>query len=315
MKFLRIPGLLFCLSLSFSSTMAQINSGSIRVDSTQVDELAGLEDLLEEDEKPVKEYVKNAFKSSRVINGHSMEMIGKGVLDFRILHRFGMFKGGYRELFGLDQASMRMGFDYGVSKNFSMGIGRSTFNKEVDGFFKWRLIHQRKKVHPIPFSLLWISGMTMTTTKTVDKKLDLFTNRLGFYHQMIIGRKFGQAFTLQLSPTLVHRNLVEYTTDKNDMVALGVGARIKLSNRSALIVDAFPLLYGARTNTQIFPLSIGFDIETGGHVFQLHISNAKGMNEKAFITETTQRWEKGEIQLGFNLSRVFTVVKNKASSW
>jgi hypothetical protein len=96
---------------------------------------------------------------------------------------------------------------------------------------------------------------------------------------------------------------------------LGVGARLKITNRTALILDTYPILYGDREGYNIFPLSIGFDIETGGHVFQLHVSNARGMNEKAFITETTQDWTKGEIQIGFNLSRVFTIVKNTESSW
>lgn len=313
MKAIKIIGLL-CVIITWHHfpSLAQTDSVSLKINTDADNEL---ELLLDEEIKPSKEFVKNAFKSSRVINGHSMEMIGKGVLDFRILHRFGTLNGGYHELFGLDQASMRMGFDYGISKNLSIGIGRSTFNKEVDGFIKWRVIHQRKNVKPIPFSLLFISGITMTTAKNTDTKTYYFSNRLGFYNQMIIGRKFGQSFTLQLSPTLVHRNMVELASDDNDLVALGIGTRIKLSNRSALIVDAFPILYGARKNYNYFPLSIGFDIETGGHVFQLHLSNAKGMNEKAFITETTQQWEKGEIRLGFNISRVFTVVKNKETSW
>jgi hypothetical protein len=276
-----------------------------------------LENLLEDDlsKIPKREFINNAFKSSRVINGHSMEMIGKGVLDFRILHRFGQINGGFRELFGLDQASMRFGFDLGLTKNMTIGIGRSTFNKEVDGFFKYRIIHQHKKYKPIPFSLVWVSGMTMNTTKINDPALNLFTNRLGYYHQMILGRKFGEAFTLQLSPTFVHRNLVDLKTDKNDLLAVGVGARVKLTNRSALILDAYPIAYGARSNYNQWPISIGFDIETGGHVFQLHVSNTRGMNEKAFIGETTQRWDKGEIQIGFNLSRVFTVMRNDDTSW
>jgi hypothetical protein len=281
----------------------------------QTDTKDELENLLSQEQKPVKEFVKNAFKSSRVINGHSMEFIGKGVLDFRILHRFGALNTGWRELFGLDQASMRMGFDYGISKNLTIGIGRSTFNKEVDGFVKYRIAHQHKGLKPIPLSLIWVSGMTMNTTKITDSKLNAFENRLGYYHQIIAGRKFGEAFTLQLSPTFVHRNLVDLPVDKNNMIALGVGARLKITNRTALILDTYPILYGDREGYNIFPLSIGFDIETGGHVFQLHVSNARGMNEKAFITETTQDWTKGEIQIGFNLSRVFTIVKNTESSW
>jgi hypothetical protein len=272
-----------------------------------------LESMLDKD-KPKKEFVKNAFKSPRVINGHSMEMIGKGVLDFRILHRFGTFKSGYRELFGLDQASMRMGFDYGLGKNFTIGIGRSTFQKEVDGFAKYRIIHQAKGEKAIPFSLIWTSGFALNTTKIENKELRKMENRLAYYHQLIIGRKFTN-FTLQLSPTLVHRNLVPLESDKNDMIAIGIGGRMKLSNRMALILDTYPILYGATKNVTQMPLSLGVDIETGGHVFQLHITNTKGMNEKAFIAETNQTWGKGQIQFGFNLSRVFTIVKNTEASW
>ena len=140
---IKIICLLFCLTFSYSNMDAQTDTSS------------DLEKILGADAKPVKEYVRNAFKSPRVINGHSMEMLGKGVLDFRILHRFGNINGGYRDLFGLDQASMRFGFDYGISKNLSIGIGRSTFNKEADGFIKYRIAHQSKGQKSFPCSILW----------------------------------------------------------------------------------------------------------------------------------------------------------------
>jgi Membrane bound beta barrel domain (DUF5777) len=229
---------------------------------------------------PKTEFVNNAFKSSRVIMGHSMEMLGAGVLDFRILHRFGNVKNGISDMFGLDQATMRMGFDYGITKNLTIGVGRSTRNKEFDAFAKYRIKQQSRGEKEFP-----------------------------------VGRKISEGFTLQLSPTFVHRNLVELATDENDMIALGIGSRIKLTRSMAFIVDAFPIISGARSGYNQMPLSVGVDIETGGHVFQLHFSNATAMNEKAFIAETTQKWGKGEFQFGFNLSRVFTIKKNKAASW
>lgn len=274
-----------------------------------------LEKMLEQEQNKTQEFVKNAFKSSRVINGHSMEMLGKGVLDFRILHRFGTFDLGWRNWFGLDNASMRMGFDYGVSKNLTLGFGRSTFNKEYDGFVKYRFMHQQKGKKNYPLSLLWVSGITTTTALASHASLDPIKYRMGYYHQLIAGRKFGEMFTLQLSPTLVHRNLVELSSDYNQMLALGIGGRLKLSNRMALILDTYPIVYGSNGRNQFFPLSLGVDIETGGHVFQLHITNARGMNEKAFISETTQDWGKGQISFGFNLSRVFTLIENKETSW
>lgn len=280
---------------------------------TDVDSLMG---ALTTTQQPKKEYVNNAFKSSRVINGHSMEMIGAGVLDFRILHRFGQVNNGFYDMFGLDQATMRMGFDYGITKNFTVGIGRSTFKKELDGFLKYRLIQQSKGEKSFPISIVGIAGMTYFTTKWPDPTIQNYnTSRMGFYGQIILGKKLDDKFSLQISPTVVHRNLIELATDKNDLVSIGVGARYKFSRRMALVVDAFPAVYGARENYNVMPLSIGVDIETGGHVFQLHFSNATGMNEKAFITETTYKWSKSEFQFGFNLSRVFTIKKNKEENF
>lgn len=275
----------------------------------QNSQLFAQDDLMSQlEDKPHKEYIKNAFKSSRVINAHSMEFIGHGVLDFRILHRFGSVRGGAYELFGLDQASMRMGFDYGVTKNLTLGFGRSTFNKEYDFFAKYRPMWQSKGEHARPFSIVLVSGMTINSVKWADKtRKNYFTSRMGYYFQLIVGRKFNERFTLQLMPTMVHRNIVPLTTDHNDIYAIGLGTRVKVTKRIALVFEYFYLVNG-RPKTFVYnPISIGIDIETGGHVFQLHFSNSRGMNEKAFITETTNNPFKGNINLGFNLSRVFTV--------
>ncbi|HET6768387.1 MAG TPA: DUF5777 family beta-barrel protein [Chitinophagaceae bacterium] len=265
-----------------------------------------LKDL--ETETPKKEYITNAFKSSRVINGHSMELIGKGVLDFRILHRFGTVNQGVNELFGLDDASMRMGFDYGLGKNLTIGIGRTTFKKELDGFVKWRAV--RQAVGGSPFSWVLVTGMSVFTFKNTDPQKEIsFSSRAGYYYQSIFGRKFTEKFSLQLSPTLVHRNEVE-AGDVNDIWSLGIGGRLKVSKRTAVVIDYFPVLNHPKNSTNKDAVSIGFDIETGGHVFQLHFSNTTGMNERAFITDTQNSWGKGEIRFGFNLSRVFTIKRN-----
>ena len=256
-----------------------------------------------------KEYVTSAFKSSRVINGHSMEFIGKGVLDFRILHRFGPVNQGVKEFFGLDDASMRMGFDYGLTKNLTIGVGRTTLGKELDGFVKYRPVHQSVGPGASPVSVVLVAGMAVITQENDDPAKDVtFSSRVGYYYQAIIGRKFTQRFTLQLSPTVVHRNEV-FLNDDNDTYALGIGSRLKLSKRVAFVVDYFYVFNGLPKEQNYNPLSLGFDIETGGHVFQLHFSNASGMNERAFITETFNDWGKGDIQFGFNLSRVFTIGK------
>ena len=263
------------------------------------------------DEKPKKERVKYAFKSPRVINGHSMEFLNPGTMDFRILHRFGQLDQGYKNFFGLDQASMRMGFDFGLLHNLMAGVGRSTFKKEVDAFVKYAPVRQSKGPWSSPVTIALVSGITVDGLPWADPtRQNYFTSRLGFYNQVIIGRKFSEGFTLQVTPTMVHKNLVQLATDANDIYAIGVGGRIKMSKRVALTWDYTHVLEGLPAGYHD-PLSFGIDIETGGHVFQLHISNAAGMNERAFITETTGQWGQGQTRFGFNLSRTFQLKKTK----
>ncbi|THU39571.1 hypothetical protein FAM09_13800 [Niastella caeni] len=259
---------------------------------------------------PQKEHVTNAFKSSRVLNGHSMEFIGKGELDIRILHRFGEINSGPNNLFGLDQANMRLGFDYGLLKNLTIGAGRSNVGKELDGFIKFRPVWQSTGPGSFPVSIVLVTGMTAQTQPMTDTtKINYFSNRLAFYNEIIIGRKFSERFSLQLSPVFVHRNLADLASEENDIYALGIGARLKLSKRMALVADYHYIAKGLDKNKYKDPFSLGFDIETGGHVFQLLFTNATGMNEKSFITNTTSNWGKGSIRFGFNLSRIFTLGK------
>lgn len=273
------------------------------------------EDLLKlvgEDEKPKKEYVEYSFKSSRVIMSHSLELIRPAVMDLRILHRFGAINKGAYEFFGLDNATMRLGFDFGLTKNFMIGIGRSTNKKELDGFAKYRLIHQAKGRGAMPFSVLMVGGASLTTLKNADtSRKNYFSSRLGYYGQVIAGRKFSEGFTFQVMPTVVHRNLVPTVNDPHDLLAVGVGGRLKLSRRISLNVDYYYRINPNENDGTQNPLSIGFDIETGGHVFQLHFSNATGMNEKVFLLETTDSWAKGDIRFGFNISRSFQIKKRK----
>lgn len=275
------------------------------------------EDLLKlvgGDEKPKKERIKYAFKSPRVINGHSIEFLNPGTMDFRILHRFGQLNKGYENFFGLDQASMRMGFDFGILHNLMAGIGRSTYKKELDGFIKYAPIRQSTGPWSSPVTVAFVAGMTLDGMPWSDPtRKNFYTSRLAYYFQAIIGRKFSESFSLQLSPTMVHKNIVPMETDPNNIYALGVGGRLKLSKRIALTWDYAHVLIGMPDSGYYHPLSVGFDIETGGHVFQLHFSNSTGMNERAFITETTNQWGKGEIRFGFNLSRVFQIRKKKPS--
>jgi len=284
---------------------------------TSGNNLLGQDDLLSllgEEESGDK--VVNAFKSPRVINGHSMEMLDAGALDFRILHRFGKINQGFYDMFGLDNASMRMGFDYGITPNLTVGIGRSTSRKELDGFLKYRVLWQSKGAKSVPVSLVLVGGITHNGLKDPFTNLEIepnFARRSAYYTQAIIGRKFSEKFTAQLVPTWLHRNLVENELESNDMVALGLGLRYKFVKRVAFVLDYYYAFNRFPEDPTYNPTSIGFDIDTGGHVFQLHFSNAVGMNERAFLTDANGSWLNGEIQFGFNLSRVFQLKEKKKS--
>lgn len=266
-------------------------------------------DLLGEEE-PTTEYATASFKTTRIINSHSLENTGHGVLDVKISHRFGFINSGYYEIFGLDQASIRLGLDYGVTDWLMVGVGRSTYEKTYDGFVKFKILRQSKGKRNMPITMAWLSTMTINTLRWADPDRQNFsTSRYAYAHQLIIGRKFSEGFTLQLMPSVVHRNIVPTAEDAHDIYAMGAGGRVKLSKRVAVNLEyyyALPdLLPEGKTNS----LSVGFDIETGGHVFQLHFTNSTHMVEKGFITENTGEWLDGGIHFGFNVSRVFTVYK------
>ncbi len=290
---------LILLSICFITTItAQDNSGSL------LDALGN--------DNPTQR-VTAAFKSPKVINSHSIEMLQKGVLDFRILHRFGDVNNGLYDMFGLDVATMRLGFDYGITNDLSVGIGRSTYLKELDGMIKYRILCQTTGKREIPISLVWVSGITINGLKDpfAGEIPVTFSRRVAYYHEIIIGRKFSENFSFQLSPTLVHRNITTTSVDPNNYYGLGVGARYKVSKRIALVLDYVHVFNRFPGKLSYDPLSIGVDIETGGHVFQLHFSNAKGMNERAFITDgfNNSNWFQGHFMFGFNLSRVFQINK------
>lgn len=263
-------------------------------------------------EEETIEYASAAFKANRVINLHSIESTAAGVFDFKISHRFGMLNQGAYDLFGLDNASIRIGGDYGLTKSITIGAGRSSYEKTYDGFVKLRLLRQStgKKVMPVTASVLATAAIQTLRWQNPDRD-NFFSSRLYYTFQVIVGRKFSDAFSLQLSPTLVHRNLVKVRTESNDVLALAAAGRIKLNKRIAVNAEYTYVLPDQLAPGYRNALSIGFDIETGGHVFQLHFTNSTSMIEKGFVTQTTGNWLDGGIHFGFNVSRVFTVRKPK----
>ena len=263
-----------------------------------------------EDSIPSNEKVTGAFKSTRVINAHSIEMLSRHNLDFRIMHRFGFVSDGIKQFFGLDAASFRMSFDYGITNNFTVGIGRSTFRKELDAFVKTRLLQQSTGQKAMPFSVVAAAGTMVWTEESFAPVKPTFTDRTAYYFQLLLGRKFSSRFSFQLSPIIVHSNMPVNPTEDQTIFALGGGGRLKISKRTALTFD-YHHPFGNLDAIHTSPLSLGVDIGTGGHVFQLQFSNATGMNERAYITQTTGKFFKGDIRFGFNLSRMFNAGKHR----
>ncbi len=259
-----------------------------------------------------KEPVTATFKTTRIINLPSIENTAPGVLDFKIGHRFGFINSGVNEFFGLDQATIRLGFEYGLSKGLMIGIGRSSFEKTIDGYFKWKIIKQTSGSHSFPFTVSIYGSSALKTVNSNPDRKNFLVNNLFYTGQVLIASKLTEGFSLQISPTYLHRNLTLNRTEKNDVLAIGAGGRIKLTKRTSLNAEYVYVLPNQISSTEFKPsLSIGFDIETGGHVFQLHATNSTSMIEKGYIAETVGDWGQGDIHFGFNVSRVFTIKKQK----
>jgi len=256
--------------------------------------------------------VQATFKSTRIINGHSVETVKRNHLDFRISHRFGRLNSGSYELYGLDQATLRLGFEYGLTDDLMIGVGRSTEQKAFDFFGKYRLIKQSAGAKEIPVSVTLFGSAAIRTVRPVTEEelARSFQNKLTYVYQALIARKFSERLSLQITPTYLYRNLPELEGDKRGLFSLGLGGRLKLSKRVSVNAEYF---WTARDKNSTLPyydsMALGVDIDTGGHVFQLHFTNSLGMIEKQFIGETTGSWGKGDIHYGFNISRTFSFDK------
>jgi hypothetical protein len=279
-------------------------------DSTDL--MSQLENEVLGENKDATHYATATFKTTRLINGHTVENVGKGVMDVKISHRFGKINGGGYELFGLDNATMRMGIDYGINRYLMVGLGRSTFQKTVDAFFKLKILRQSDGKRKMPVTLSYVPTIAIKTLKNdnTDQK-NYFSSKMIYTHQLIIGRKFSEGTSLQLMPTFTHVNLVPLIADPNDLISVGIGGRQKLTKRVSINAEYYYQLPDYKLPGTTNSLSVGFDIETGGHVFQLHFTNSQGMSERTFINETTGLWEKGDTFFGFNISRVFTIGKSR----
>lgn len=263
------------------------------------------DDLLQEiDSTASDEIITSAYKSLKIVNLESTKLAAKGDLYFVVSHRFGYVENGFEDFFGLDNANTRLQFVYGISNNFNIHASRDGFHKTYEFAAKYKLVNQKKSGSP--FEIVGFNSFNINTEleKDLYPKLE-FEDRLSYVTQVLISRKFNESLSMELAPTYFHENYVYFNDQDNSQFALGLGGRYKFTKRWSFNIDYAAHLNRASNSPFKNPLSIGFDLETGGHVFQMHFTNSQAMHESGFLGNTAGSWGDGQIAFGFNLIRVF----------
>jgi len=273
-----------------------------------------------------KENVFQTFKDRWIINTHSVEMLPKGRMDFRVTHRFGDLAGdagGWQSFYGLESAAdVLIGFEYGATENLSVGIfrtkGAGDLQQLVSPTLKYRLIRQAENGAPITLTAVGVG--TISTMQKVEDSEGLnsfpkFSHRIVSNLQLLAARKYSDAFSLQFSAGWSHRNLSPFG-ESNDVFNLGFATRIQVSHALSIVGDFTLPVNGVQSPfndseaaAEYSPiLGVGIEIETGGHVFQINLVNAQGImpTDYSFYTKDAD-WGKGQFRLGFTISRMFKI--------
>lgn len=249
-----------------------------------------------------KSKVESAFKGLKIVNIESTKLAAKGDLYFIVAHRFGSIKDGFEGAYGLDNAITQLKFVYGLKNWFTISGARSELAYDFSG----KILLKSQITDGFPFAIASFTSFAINNTlKESNYPKMNFSNRLIYVAQVLISRKFSRKLSLELAPTFFHENFVIDDNQENSQYAIGMGGRYKFAKRWSVNVDYAPHLNRASTSPYNDPLSIGVDLESGGHVFQMHFTNSQGIHEAGFLGNTTGNWGKGDIFFGFNLLRVF----------
>jgi hypothetical protein len=260
-------------------------------------------DLLAGIDTPItKEKVTSAFKALKIVNLESTKISAKGDIYFIVAHRFGSIQDGFEGFYGLDNANTQIKFIYGITDEVHVSAARSQF--AYDFAVKYALFPQIKDGFPVTIVGFNSLSINNTLKESVYPELK-FENRFTYVAQLLISKKFSEKLSVELVPTFFHENFVENEAQKNSQYALGFGGRYKFAKRWSLNIDYAAHLNRASNSVYNNPFSIGFDLETGGHVFQMHFTNSQGIDEAGYLARTTGDWSKGDVFFGFNLARVF----------
>jgi len=262
------------------------------------------------EEENTREYAEPIFSTTILTIGQSTETATNGDLVFNVQHRFGTVNSGWYDFFGLDQATTRLGFQYGITDWLSIGIGRTTLEKTYDGSLKIKILRQSTGKGNMPLSLSYFGNMAISSLKWQNtEQTNYFTSRMSFVNQLLLAYKFKKIASIQLMPTFIHYNLVETAEDDHDVWSVGAGGEFRVSDKISLSAEYYYVISKQTAEDFVNPFSIGVNINTGGHVFQLYATNAAGIIEQHFIGRTAGKWTNGDIHIGFNISRSFTLKK------
>lgn len=247
--------------------------------------------------------VSSVFKGLKIINFESTKLVGKGGFYFVVSHRFGSVKNGFENLFGLDEAVTHLNFIYGLTEGINLSASRSSNQKIYELASKFRIIKQSER---FPFSVVGYTSVLANTALSTDNlpKLE-FKHRLSYVAQLLISRKVNNKLSLQFTPTFFHDNYVVNDLQDNSQYGLIFGGRYKIGKRWSFNLEYGAHLNRAKNSLYNNPLSLGFDLETGGHVFQLHFTNSQFMNANGVMGNSTGDWSEGDFYFGFNISRSF----------
>jgi hypothetical protein len=268
--------------------------------------LVAQNDLLDElnDDVKIDKKTASVFKGLKIINMESTKLAADGDFYFVISHRFGSVKSGIKDLFGLDNSNIRFSFVYGFNDWLNAGVSRSSSSKTYDAHLKYRLMHQEEGKFPVTIvgfnSMEFNTGLDKVNYPLLESK-----HRYTYAHEILISRKFNEKLSLEFTPIYLHQNFVENDLQDNTQYILGFGGRYKISKRVTLNAEYHAHMNRVANSKYTNPLSLGVDIETGGHVFQLHVTNAQLMNESGYLTNAIGDWGNGNIYFGFNIWRVF----------
>ena len=259
---------------------------------------------LESENEAKKEKEIAAFKGMQVCTMQSTKLAAKGEWYFLVSHRFGDLTDGLQNFFGLDNALTKIGGLYGITEWLTLGVSRHTLNKNYELSAKYKFANQ--EINGFPVTIVGYNTMDINSDLNKEEFPDLkSSNRFSFSTQLPISRKFSNSFSLELNPIYIHKNLYEPLFEEKDNFLMAFGGRYKLSKRISFNLEYAARLNARETNYYHNPATIGLDIETGGHVFQLVFSNSQAMNDVSYFTNATGISEGKGVYFGFNMYRVF----------